>query len=112
MWESETGPSEYAVVWYTVKWKDIGEDNPKLKPSAADLAGIFSRLNGKTDSMEMWIDEMQPDLTSTANSMVATAVNRITASVGSFSRAEASTVRPSPSGNSSRRISATQSTGS
>lgn len=62
VWESQTGPSQYAVVWYSAKWKDIGEDNPKLKSAAADVAGIFARLNGQTDSMETWIDEMQPDL--------------------------------------------------
>ena len=56
VWESQTGPSEYAIVWYSAKWKEIGEDNPKLKSSATDLAGIFSRLNGQTDSMEMWIE--------------------------------------------------------
>ncbi len=80
VWESQTGPSQYAVVWYSAKWKDIGEDNPKLKSSATDLAGIFSRLNGQTDSMEMWIDEMQPDLTFRANEippMVRTGRTRV-----------------------------------
>ncbi len=62
MWESQTGPSEYAVVWYSAKWKDIGEDNPKLKSVAAEMSAIFSRLNGETASLEYWIDEMQPDL--------------------------------------------------
>ena len=63
IWESQTGPSEFAVVWYDAKWKDIGEDDPKLKSSAADLASIFSRLNGQSESLTMWIDEMQPDMT-------------------------------------------------
>src|ERR1700752_1634752 len=36
IWESQTGPSEFAVVWYDAKWKDIGVDDPKLKSSAAD----------------------------------------------------------------------------
>jgi len=62
IWESQTGPVEFAVVWYSAKWKDMGENDPKLKSSAADLAGIFSRLNGQTESMNMWIDEMQPDM--------------------------------------------------
>ena len=61
MWESQTGPSQYAVVWYSEKWKEMGEDNPKLKSSAAEMATIFARLNGQTDSTETWIDEMQPD---------------------------------------------------
>jgi quinol monooxygenase YgiN len=63
VWESQTGPVEFAVVWYSAKWKDIGENDPKLKTSAADLAGIFSRLNGQTESLNLWIDEMQPDMT-------------------------------------------------
>lgn len=80
VWESQTGPSQYAVVWYSAKWKDLGEDNPKLKSSAADLAGIFSRLNGQTDSMEVWVDEMQPDLSFRSKeipSMVRTGRSRI-----------------------------------
>jgi hypothetical protein len=63
VWESQTGASQYAVVWYSAKWKDVGEDNPKLKSSAQEMAAIFSRLNIQTDSLETWIDEMQPDLT-------------------------------------------------
>jgi hypothetical protein len=63
VWKSQTGPSEYAIVWYSAKWKDIRAENPKLKSSEADLAWIFSRMNGQTDRMERWIDEMQPDLT-------------------------------------------------
>ncbi|HZC24681.1 MAG TPA: hypothetical protein VE866_15175 [Candidatus Binatia bacterium] len=63
IWESQTGPTEFAVVWYNAKWKEVGEDDPKLKSSAADLASIFSRLNGQTESLSMWIDEMQPDMT-------------------------------------------------
>jgi quinol monooxygenase YgiN len=62
VWESQTGPGEFAVVWYSAKWKDMGENDPKLKSSAADLAGIFSRLNGQTESLNIWIDEMQPDM--------------------------------------------------
>ena len=80
VWESQTGPSEYAVVWYSDKWKEIGEDNPKLKSSAADLAGIFSRLNGQTDSLETWIDEMQPELSIRSKeipSMVRTGRSRV-----------------------------------
>ncbi|HEV2397154.1 MAG TPA: hypothetical protein VGS27_09465 [Candidatus Sulfotelmatobacter sp.] len=62
VWESQTGPHQWAIVWYSEKFKDIGQDDPKLKDSAADLATLFARLNGQTDSLEYWIDEMQPDL--------------------------------------------------
>lgn len=62
IWESQTGPHQWAVVWYSEKFKEMGEDNPKLKGSEADLVGLFSRLDGQTDSLETWIDEMQPDL--------------------------------------------------
>lgn len=63
IWESQTGPEEFAVVWYNAKWKEVGEDDPKLKSSAADLVSIFSRLNGQAESASMWIDEMQSDMT-------------------------------------------------
>ncbi len=62
VWESQTGASEYAVVWYSAKWKEMGEDNPKLKAVAAEQTAIFGRLNGETESLETWIDELQPDL--------------------------------------------------
>lgn len=62
VWESQSGPQQYAVVWYSARWKDLGEEDPKLKSSAADMASIFARLDGETDSLETWIDEMQPDL--------------------------------------------------
>ena len=61
VWESQTGPHMWAVVWYSSTFKQIGQDNPKLKDSAADLKGLFARLNGQTDSLEYWIDEMQPE---------------------------------------------------
>src|SRR5579863_6084653 len=54
IWQSQTGPEEFAVVWYNAKWKEVGDDDPKLKSSAADLASIFSRLNGQTESVTMW----------------------------------------------------------
>lgn len=62
VWESQTGPAQYAVVWYSQKWKDLGEDDPKLKSYAADVAKIFSRLDTVTDNIEVWVDEIQPDL--------------------------------------------------
>jgi hypothetical protein len=80
VWESQTGPSEYAVVWYSAKWKDIGEDNPKLKSAAAEMAAIFARLDGQTDSLETWIDEMQPDFGISSKSippMVRTGRSRV-----------------------------------
>ena len=61
VWESQTGPHLFAVVWYTKTFKELGEDNPKLKDSAADLATLFGRLNGQTDNLEYWIDEIQPE---------------------------------------------------
>jgi len=63
VWESESGPSQHAVVWYSAKWKEIDEQDPKLKPVEADVARLFERLDQVTESLETWIDEMQPDLT-------------------------------------------------
>ena len=62
VWESQTGPTQHAVVWYSSKWKEIGEQNPKLKSVEADMARLFARLDAVTDSLETWIDEMQPDM--------------------------------------------------
>lgn len=62
VWDSQSGPNQHAVVWYSTKWKEMAEDNPKLKGSEADIATIFRRLDFDTDSLETWIDEMQPDL--------------------------------------------------
>ncbi|MGC1978623.1 MAG: hypothetical protein WA671_18020 [Candidatus Sulfotelmatobacter sp.] len=62
VWESQSGPQQHAVVWYSAKWKEMDEQDPKLKPVEADLARLFARLDTVTDSLETWIDEMQPDL--------------------------------------------------
>ncbi len=61
VWESESGPNLHAVVWYSTKWKEMGEENPKLKPVEADMARLFERLDNVTDSLETWIDELQPE---------------------------------------------------
>jgi len=62
VWKSESGPTQHAVVWYSSKWKEMDEQNPKLKPVEADIARLFARLDTVTDSLETWIDEMQPDM--------------------------------------------------
>ncbi len=62
VWESESGPQLHAVVWYSAKWKEMDEQNPKLKPVEADIARLFARLDTVTESLETWIDEMQPEL--------------------------------------------------
>lgn len=62
IWESQTGPVQYAVVWYSAKWKEMGEQNPKLKSDEADIARVLARWDGFTQSLDRWIDEMQPDL--------------------------------------------------
>jgi hypothetical protein len=62
MWDSQSGPGLHAVVWYSTKWKDLGEENPKLKPVEGEIETLFRRLDADTDSIETWVDEMQPDL--------------------------------------------------
>ncbi len=62
VWDSQTGPSQHAVVWYSSKWKDMDEQDPAMKGSEADMARGIARLSVVTDSLEYWIDEMQPDL--------------------------------------------------
>jgi hypothetical protein len=58
VWDSQSGVSQHAVVWYSSKSKEMDQDNPKLKPVEADLARLFARLDTVTESLETWIDEM------------------------------------------------------
>jgi hypothetical protein len=67
VWDSQTGPSEHAVVWYSSKWKELGEQDPAMKGSEADMARGIARLSGVTESLEYWVDEMQPDLSIRSN---------------------------------------------
>jgi hypothetical protein len=67
VWDSQTGPSQHAVVVYSSKWKELGEDDPAMKGSEAEVARLYARLNSVTDSLEYWIDEMQPDMVIRSN---------------------------------------------
>jgi quinol monooxygenase YgiN len=61
VWEAETGPDQYAVVWYSAKWKDVDEiDDPKN--AAGEIARVIARANGAMLSTETWMDELQTDL--------------------------------------------------
>jgi hypothetical protein len=71
VWESASGPAQHAVVWYSSKWKEIDEQNPKLKPVEADMARLFARLDTVTDSLETWIDEAQPEMMIRSNQVPA-----------------------------------------
>lgn len=62
VWESQTGPNQYAVVWYSKTFGDMDKDDPKLKNYDSERKAIFAKLNGYTISLDHWIDEMQPDL--------------------------------------------------
>lgn len=62
VWDSQSGPSQHAVVFYSKKWSDMDQDDPKLKGVSADVARLISRLDSDTQSLEVWIDELQPDL--------------------------------------------------
>ena len=31
VWDSQSGPTQHAVVWYSSKWKQLGEQDPKLQ---------------------------------------------------------------------------------
>jgi len=83
IWSSETGPDQYAVVWYSAKWKEFDEEqDPKTKDVAGELARIISRLNGASESYETWIDVVQPDLTFRSGAipkMVRTSRTRVAA---------------------------------
>jgi hypothetical protein len=62
IWESQTGRNEYAVVWYSEKWKEAGTDAPELKSFQPQEEAIGKRLNASSTGSEMWIDEIQPDM--------------------------------------------------
>ena len=62
VWESQSGPAQHAVVFYSATWKEMDQDDPKLKPVEADRARLFARVDTVTESLETWIDEMQPDM--------------------------------------------------
>jgi hypothetical protein len=67
VWDSQTGPSQHAVVWYSTKWKEMDEQDPAMKGSEAEIARGIARLSSVTESLEYWIDEIQPDLTIRSN---------------------------------------------
>jgi hypothetical protein len=62
VWDSQTGASQHAIVVYATKWKELGEDDPALKGSETEEARLNARLNSVTESVEVWVDEMQPDM--------------------------------------------------
>jgi hypothetical protein len=62
VWDSQSGPAQHAVVWYSAKWKELDEQDPKLKPVEAEMARLFARFDTVTESLDTWIDEMQPDM--------------------------------------------------
>ena len=62
VWDSQTGPAQHAVVTYASTWKELGEDDPAMKGSEAAVTQLYARLNSITDSIEIWIDQMQPDM--------------------------------------------------
>jgi hypothetical protein len=67
VWDSQTGPSQHAVVFYSSKWKEIDERDPAMKDSEADMARGIARLSSVTESLEYWMDEMQPDMVIRSN---------------------------------------------
>ena len=62
VWESQSGTNMHAVVWYSMKWKELGEDDPKMKGFEEERGRLFRRLDADTESLETWVDEMQPEL--------------------------------------------------
>jgi hypothetical protein len=71
VWDSQTGPLQHAVVWYSSKWKEKDEQDPAMKGSEAEMARLLARLDAVTESLEFWVDEMQPDLMVRSNDIPA-----------------------------------------
>ena len=82
MWDSQTGSPQHAVVWYSSKWEEMGEGDPAMKGSEVERARIFARLDTVTESLEYWVDEMQPDMivrSSDIPAMIRTSRTRVIA---------------------------------
>jgi hypothetical protein len=71
VWDSQTGPQQHAIVWYSSKWKEMDEGDPTLKGSEVERARIVARLDTVTENLEYWFDEMQPDMTVRSNNIPA-----------------------------------------
>lgn len=67
VWDSQTGPRQHAVVWQSLNLKEKDEQDPAMKGSEAEMARLLARLDSVTESLEVWVDEMQPDSTIRSN---------------------------------------------
>ena len=56
VWESQSGPNMHAVVWYSTKWKELGEDDPKMK-------GFEEERGGYSDGSMLTRKASRPGLT-------------------------------------------------
>ena len=82
VWDSQTGSPQHAIVWYSSKWKEMGEEDPAMKDSEVERARIIARLDTVTESLEYWVDEMQPDMmvrSSDIPAMIRTSRTRVIA---------------------------------
>ena len=82
VWDSQTGSPQHAIVWYSSKWKEMGEEDPAMKDSAVERARIIARLDTAAESLEYWVDEMQPDMmirSSDIPAMIRTSRTRVIA---------------------------------
>ncbi|HEY3441285.1 MAG TPA: hypothetical protein VGK29_11055 [Paludibaculum sp.] len=65
VWQSTTGPREYAVVSYRSKWADLDQTaDPQMKAQEGPLAAIWARINAATESVETEIHTNVPDSSS------------------------------------------------
>jgi len=62
VWESQSGPAQHAGRLVFVEVEGDKRAEPEAKPVEAEMARLFARLDTVTDSLETWIDEMQPDM--------------------------------------------------
>ena len=65
VWQSTTGPREYAVVSYRSKWTELDQTvDPQMKAHEGPMAAIWARINAATESVETEMHTKVPDSTS------------------------------------------------
>jgi hypothetical protein len=62
VWASQNAPNQFGSVAYFAKWAELEPQQPP-KELAADFARVVARRSACTETVETWVDQMQPDLT-------------------------------------------------
>jgi hypothetical protein len=61
IWASQNAPNQFGVVENHAKWAELEPQQPP-KELAADFARIVARRAACMEAVEVWVDEMQPEM--------------------------------------------------